>query len=105
MSKHTPGPWELTRGDGYTVVAGIDQYGDRHEIATSYNTHPQEGNPVEEWHPPQEANVRLIAAAPDMLAALKALVADIAACQTAALPGGSTCRRAESAIAKAEGRL
>src|SRR4051794_13527039 len=62
MVKHTPGPWYMA---GVPAVLSRDGVG----IADcrTVDTTPQE----------QEANARLIAAAPDLLAACKALLADL----------------------------
>jgi len=69
MSNHTPGPWTIeksTRTDHH-IIAG------RRWIATASN---------HDFHPTQEenertiANARLIAAAPDLLAALQAIMDD-----------------------------
>lgn len=73
--RHTPGPWQ--RGGGYgprstavtTVsgrhVAAVETWGLKHvdERAKRDDLH--------EWWPEGEANLKLIAAAPDLLAALK----------------------------------
>ena len=69
QTTHTPGPWTIeksTRTDHH-IIAG------RRWIATASN---------HDFHPTQEenertiANARLIAAAPDLLAALEALVGE-----------------------------
>jgi hypothetical protein len=61
MSKHTPGPWYVDHNDvmGHGVVS-------RTKIISLYN-----GN--RDWR----ANAALIAAAPDLLIALKELVSEI----------------------------
>ena len=61
MSAHTPGPWGL---DG-NLIEGPD--GERVACITAYSRRT----------PKQKANARLIAAAPDLLAALQALVAEL----------------------------
>lgn len=62
--KHTPGPWHLSsKGDGRTYVEGGDTADD---IACLLMDHAQSEN---------NANARLIAAAPDLLAACKAIIA------------------------------
>lgn len=96
MSKHTPGPWVLrTRerwgptvrvGDLYVWLAGIV---------------PSSERPGE-----HEANARLIAAAPDLLASLKEMLdkgEGCAACGFGAPGCGCRYERARAAIAKAEG--
>jgi hypothetical protein len=65
MSKHTPGPWQLVRGavrDQYDTIEGIVGAEDRRIMR---GCHPFRAD--EE----QLANARLIAAAPEMLEALK----------------------------------
>lgn len=57
MSKHTPGPWDVNEGD-----FGIYQLETSDQIAEVFSHHP----PAE-----LEANARLIAAAPELLEALK----------------------------------
>jgi hypothetical protein len=66
MSKHTPGPWETDRDNIHTGQIAIIH-------------HCLNNNWVEVWSPnwpideaEQEANARLIAAAPEMLEALRA---------------------------------
>lgn len=56
--KHTPGPWEYHGGDDYTVILGPGDTTDR---------------PLAEVNS-GSADARLIAAAPDLLAALKEVV-------------------------------
>ena len=65
MSKHTPGPWvvvgNLTKYVEARLVGGLIQ-----EVAACGPTMADEG-----YGQQQEANARLIAAAPDLLEALK----------------------------------
>lgn len=59
--KHTPGPWTRCVSDqGYSVIAGYLQICELPKILDAEC----------------EANARLIAAAPDLLAALEGLIAD-----------------------------
>jgi hypothetical protein len=69
MNKHTPGPWHYRRLDEWT-----------HEVVTNHGKLP-DGRPSD-WavasinkrrEPEHEANALLIAAAPELLEALKAL--------------------------------
>jgi len=86
VSKHTPGPWHLHIGDDYAEVSV--QCGDATiEIFNAYRD--------EEC---VDADARLIAAAPDMLAALRAL-------DDVNLDVGGVFAReiVDAAIAKAEG--
>jgi hypothetical protein len=89
-TKHTPGPWSLKRENGrFAIIPDC-----RSPIAlayTAFNGLPQEKD---------EANARLIAAAPDLLAALEAVLA------ANPLPAGMTERRgvmaqAEDSVKKA----
>lgn len=73
MSKHTPGPWQV---DGQTIYAlmhhgwrkGVEQFRNRFYV----HVQADKECPDEE----HEANVSLIAAAPDLLAALQALLVE-----------------------------
>lgn len=63
--KHTPGPWrsQVTRGEYAQVFAGNESQPVA-EIATSHG---------DTFGPRERANAHLIAAAPDLLAALRAI--------------------------------
>lgn len=104
---HTPGPWIVgTNGDkcakNHAICAGP------HVLAKVYGT----GYPIGEgWAPQSQANAHLIAAAPDLLAALKALATHEGESEpngiglespTAALEHARAL--AVAAIARAEGR-
>lgn len=65
MSSFTPGPWEVGPVDD-TVVTHLGADGIRYEVAAIDGDY----NDPDTW-PTMEANARLIAAAPDMLAALE----------------------------------
>lgn len=73
---HTPGPWEAGRSDMSTIVDGFDSKwvyaGDKYVAVAS-------GANVSEWDEVM-ANARLIAAAPEMLDALRALMAEPHGC-------------------------
>jgi hypothetical protein len=65
MSKHTPGPWGIRQ---YSAHTGFSVWGGgRGSIAERWYDGPQAGD----YGPEIEANARLIAAAPDLLAACK----------------------------------
>lgn len=64
MSKHTPGPWRTHLCDGTLVIDS-----DGVPVATTTGDYESEDE-----YAVMEANARLIAVAPDMLAALKAVV-------------------------------
>lgn len=89
-TQHTPGPWNFRRDTGYIH----DHDGDGRIVATAtYGFRSNEEN---------EANSRLISAAPELLAALKRLFATI---NHPGIPGaeGSVIEVARAAIAKAQG--
>lgn len=96
-TKHTPGPWRITKSPHaieYSHFIDTDtlrEPGDCHEVATIHGT----CNPDTE-----RANAALIAAAPDLLAALEE-------CRRAlnyhGITGDSASFMADAAIRKAEG--
>lgn len=94
---HTPGPWNAVNNDAGTALEIWDDDGQM--IA---NVQPQDPPAVE------HANARLIAAAPDLLAALRDILATSVARSDlgtiAPAPRLDTVVRARAAIAKAEGR-
>ena len=92
-AQHTRGPWRVDRLDhnGQSVVMN-----DNIEIATCW--HHCVGSIEQEMH----ANARLIAAAPDMLAALRQVVDETAGGMVP--PSTDAIDAARVAIAKAEGR-
>ena len=69
MSKHTPGPWiteQSSRTDIYIISQSVEA---RNKwVATACN---HEFHPTEEENRRNQYNARLIAAAPDLLEALK----------------------------------
>ena len=104
MSKHTPGPWEVTRFGAIKSASPNTQV----EYARGI------GQPqialvfVDDSRPEGErdANARVIAAAPDLLASLKEMLdkgEGCAACGFGAPGCGCRYERARAAIAKAEG--
>ena len=87
MSKHTPGPWTISDRDS----VGDNIFGPNNErIANTY------GLFEEKW----AANARLIAAAPDLLAACKAAMDFM----DEKGYGGNTYRLLRIGILKAEGK-
>ena len=98
MAQHTPGPWMIgdeSRGDDPRMVYCDDATGQRVADCTGkYLFHSQEM---------MRANARLIAAAPDMLAALKQAELLIGNGRTVS-PGSHEHRLILAAIRKAEGR-
>lgn len=92
--KHTAGPWEThTDAHGRGLI-----YAESRWLATTWRANG-EGNDAS--YLPSEANARLIAAAPDLLAALKWLVKEAGDCLEVEAPSGLQMARA--AISKAEG--
>lgn len=98
---HTPGPWTATRGEcegkpesWFDVTAPWPECGpdERQNIAMIYGRDPV------------EANARLIAAAPDLLAALKAITDPAYGNPGYPEENKQIEAQAEAAIAKAEGR-
>jgi hypothetical protein len=95
MSKHTPGPWQMASED-YAwdeIVGNVDgEYEDERGLVCTYTRicEIQDDAPV----PEQQANARLICAAPDLLNALSALA-------DAAEARGIPCDAARAAIRKA----
>lgn len=116
--KHTPGPWEINwyictadakdvahaKSNGRTLSVGDEFWRVPYSIgplSTDHNHWAGDHLAVD------EANARLIAAAPDMLEALKLVIEEKAPryhdCTDDGLPKCAWCF-AEDAIAKAEGR-
>lgn len=88
---HTPGPWFYSRNGNPIYITGnwdkvAGTYADVAEIAQQEQSEAQ-------------ANARLIAAAPDMLAALKAILDE-----TGGMGGPFTAARAAIAKATGEGK-
>jgi|SRR5438128_8049380 len=99
MSTHTNGPWELDCRDN-TAPA----------IVRAPYPHKLPGQPLKEWiaicqvygpSPVREANARLIAASPCLLAACKMLLVRLK--EMPGLPKGGVYDVARAAIARAEG--
>ena len=96
---HTPGPWVVEAGTCHTG-----------EIAMVHGAETENGEPtwLEVWSPEwphnADANARLIAAAPELLAALKAIVEDhLHTTFPPYSPGESPYDKGRAAIARAEG--
>jgi hypothetical protein len=106
-AKHTPGTWKSAHS-GYAnaptviYVGEIDPKWNRRYPLTNVNWIAEVRDDESEQHKEYEANARLFLAAPDLLAALKSLVA------YAREHGGPNdyvaLNAADAAIAKAEGR-
>jgi len=92
MSKHTPGPWRLTDGNSDTYECRQIKSADGRSLMGDEQYYPWTPSDIEDW--------RLIAAAPELLEALKEALSLI---ETLTPLDGDTCRKARKAIAKAEG--
>ena len=103
MSKHTPGPWSVGNTRHYEHSGGVDGV----EVAVHYGPKESLGNCIAHCFGhgaagDAEADARLIAAAPDLLAALKTVVANAPDPYCAITRYiDAQCR---AAIAKAEGK-
>lgn len=88
MSGHTPGPWIISRGMGVQIAldTGTPNEPSARFVAAVHDI------------PEREANARLIAAAPELLAALKHLLN-----ASVGMHGSEAELRAIEAIHKAEG--
>ena len=106
MSKHTPGPWTTPGTDGNERVISAQVKGRFRTIAHVYAPYADKVESVDE----RDANASLIAAAPDLLDALKCLVDNwiemyLAEGDTLEDANRHDCIiNASAAIAKAEGR-
>lgn len=98
MGKHTPGPWEVFRGTiiGHKGAVVVKRRDDFDWVATVQSSNV----------PEFEANAHLIAVAPELLAELKCLVAQVEAVLKDAkiLEEFFELSLAKAVIAKAEGK-
>ena len=113
MGRHTPGPWQYSRRNwrgeeqlrDWYVVGNVREDGDGCRVGTSVCIVP--GNMTS--HPICEDTARLIAAAPDLLAAVRSLVgAIIEECgepEEDESPMAEAVIEGRDAIAKATGRF
>lgn len=95
MSAHTPGPWKAMDWDGDTCL--VEALTSDEKMVTREICHVL--NP-EDDQPTTKANLSLIAAAPDLLAALRLMVRD----NDGTNDGVADLAVAAAAIAKAEGK-
>lgn len=86
--QHTPGPWYATGVHVQSKVLEQDNY-----VCKAEGDTPEQA----------ESNARLIAAAPELLEALKAILSLVGNANTTTTE--LTLRQARAAIAKAEGRM
>lgn len=90
MSVHTPGPWMVLPSVDRGQFCILTALGNRIDVAVTYGFE----------HTPREANARLIAAAPDLLEALKYAICALEVCGK---DFDYTLSRANAAISKATG--
>jgi hypothetical protein len=94
MSKHTPGPWEIRYGnvsdadEGFGIAGTLD--GQTHMVAECWPCSTDIDRRMQ-----LRADARLIAAAPDLLAACEAMLDDTTKCD-------EVMRMIRAAIAKAK---
>ena len=100
-TEHTPGPWRISGCRTHNSATGIDElmieHGDENCISPIIASICSDVDRL-----PMSANARLIAAAPDMLVALKFL-ADAARTEPGMAIYKDHIKKSEEAIAKAEG--
>ncbi len=99
--RHTPGPWQYHIGRGSSPRLHI-QTAAGYQIAST----PEIGDYVPEADA-RKANARLIASAPDLLAALREMLREFEPADPGSADGVSDCDAiilARQAIARAEGR-
>lgn len=95
-TKHTPGPWRVTGGSMTKYVEATIRDGWVQEVAAVGPTEADNG-----YGRQQDANALLIAAAPDLLTALEALMQ--LESRGRVMPVGKEWDTARAAIAKATG--
>lgn len=95
-AKHTPGPWFITGGEMTKYVEA--RIGNRllQEVAAVGPTVADDG-----YGDQQQANARLIAAAPELLEALQAVLADVQDIDNDSCLSLGVGRKVQAAIAKA----
>lgn len=110
MSKHTPGPWEVHNG---TDVYPVGDYKARFYVAdcdpddaplASKILEPGDHPRTDATYEQAKANARLIAAAPEMLEALKLAEGLLREPYETGVLGEDAYHAIASAISKAEGR-
>jgi len=95
QTKHTPGPWAHYPGDRYIRDPKTD--------ATIAFVCPDDGHCDEPQYMPWEDNARLIASAPDLLAALEAVLKYLPDYDRLNYEFRDAVSAARAAIAKAKG--
>lgn len=100
MSKHTPGPWWFAQHDEFGRYDVGNGDAPMFRTIAPADSGPGEWSITDYRHDHQEANARLVAAAPEILEALKGLVSAVEAEGDAE----RMTERARAAISKAEGK-
>ena len=95
---YTPGPWKAKTVKALGIYANNDQ-----QIAVVHNEMPRGGRRQDDYNI-EEANARLIAAAPDLLEAAKVLISSLVWERKRSGITYAGGEMLEAAIAKAEGR-
>lgn len=103
IGKHTPGPWELFETTNHEGDETISIRGNGEFIATM-DVQSIKGEPYA-LPPNSAANARLIAAAPDLLEALKDIAETASYCDSWESFPEDQLNRAFAAISKAEGEI
>lgn len=107
--KHTPGPWRVE--EGTTLIWGNCNQDDQTNYGLGYPIAECRLTPTASWakgpstYEEADANACLIAAAPEMLEALKSLVDDLSHFTDVSESIFHSLDLADAVIAKAEGRL
>ena len=113
MSKHTPGPWNISWARSGQRLEGARIRAKELDLVCyvpSDRIGPTDEDPGERMSDEQQANARLIAAAPELLEALEGFVRDLERGPWGAdgppitHPALQRYEQAKGAIAKAEGR-
>lgn len=101
MSAHTPGPWETDEADHDAPYQDIKIKAARRTVCTVWI----DDAPCHDFNAEQDANARLIASAPDLLKALRFILAFYEPGQTYLDTNAWKCAEASgrAAIAKATG--
>ena len=98
MSKHTPGPWATDQKEHDEPHQNIRVQAGKRGICLVW----MDDAPVRDYNAEQRANARLIAAAPDLLEALKAMLTNW---EEDSAYGSDAADKARAAIAKAGGEV
>ncbi len=101
-AQHTPGPWSVSRYGGWKT--DVRSAKGRRIAATFVQCQPKTPEGYVKQAATNEANACLIAAAPELLSALKRMLPEANSSDLHLSPSFEVCEAARNAIAKAEGR-